>query len=99
MSSEPKAESVSPNSESPKSPVTASSRAKADTTRQATPTQKAASPPPPAAPPKVDYATDLFNMLSMEPTPEKAPEPSSSTSIPSVEANSWAEFQCKFSFS
>ncbi|KAF3320979.1 ADP-ribosylation factor GTPase-activating protein AGD5 [Carex littledalei] len=90
--SEPKAESVSPNSESPKSPVTAYSPTKADTTAQVTPAQKTTSPLAPVAPPKVDYATDLFNMLSMEPTPEKAPEPSS-TSSPSVEANSWAEFQ------
>lgn len=96
VSSETKAESVSPHSESPKSPVTAYSPTKAFRTAQVTPAQKTASPPPPppppVAPPKVDYATDLFNMLSMEPTPEKAPEPSS-TSSPSVEANSWAEFQ------
>lgn len=87
---------MSPNSESPKSPVTAYSPTKADTTAQVTPAQKTTSPLAPVAPPKVDYATDLFNMLSMKPTPEKAPEPSS-TSSPSVEANSWAEFQCKFS--
>ncbi|KAJ3670264.1 hypothetical protein LUZ60_010588 [Juncus effusus] len=37
-----------------------------------------------APPPKVDYATDLFNMLSFD---EKVPESSSN------DANSWAEFQ------
>jgi hypothetical protein len=77
--------------------VAASSPTKADTKVQATATQKAADPPPPAAPPKVDYATDLFNMLSME-TVEKVPEPSPSTSCPSAGANSWAEIQCKLSF-
>lgn len=87
---------MSPNSESPKSPVTGYSPTKADTRAQVTSAQKTASPPAPVAPPNVDYATDLFNMLSMEPTPDKAPEPSS-TSSPSIEANSWAEFQCKFS--
>ncbi|KAJ3705086.1 hypothetical protein LUZ61_008791 [Rhynchospora tenuis] len=92
VTSESKAESVSPNSESPKSPATASSPTKAEKASQAAPAQKTASSPPPAAPPKVDYATDLFNMLSMEPTPEKAPESSSATTS-SAEANSWAEFQ------
>jgi hypothetical protein len=78
--------------------VAACSPTKADTKAQATATQKAANPPPPAAPSKVDYATDLFNMLSMEPTAEKAPERHPSTSSPSAAANSWAEFQCKLSF-
>lgn len=42
-----------------------------------------------APPPKVDYATDLFNMLSMDGTTEKESESSSN------DDNAWDGFQCK----
>lgn len=40
------------------------------------------------SPPKVDYATDLFDMLSMDGSGEKA-------AGASEDDNSWAGFQCK----
>jgi stromal membrane-associated protein len=43
-----------------------------------------------APPPKVDYATDLFDMLSMDGPTEKEPESSSN------DDNAWDGFQCKF---
>jgi stromal membrane-associated protein len=43
-----------------------------------------------APPPKVDYATDLFNMLSMDGTTEKESESSSN------DDNAWDGFQCEF---
>jgi stromal membrane-associated protein len=42
-----------------------------------------------APPPKVDYATDLFNMLSMDGTTEKESESSPN------DDNAWDGFQCK----
>ena len=52
-------------------------------------------PQPPSAPvaappPKVDYATDLFSMLSMDGPSENGIESSS------ADDNSWAGFQCKW---
>lgn len=43
-----------------------------------------------AAPPKVDYATDLFSMLSVNEHSENALESSP------TDDNSWAGFQCKY---
>ena len=54
---------------------------------EASPPKVDAAPPPP---PKVDYATDLFNMLSMDGPSGNQPGPSSSND------NGWAGFQCKF---
>lgn len=48
----------------------------------------AASPLPAAPPQKVDYATDLFNMLSMDGPNENGSETAS------TDDNSWAGFQC-----
>lgn len=51
-------------------------------------TKQVANPSSAASPPKVDFATDLFNMLSMD----------DSSEIPSESANNddnaWAGFQC-----
>lgn len=41
-----------------------------------------------SSPPKVDYATDLFNMLSMD-----GPSENGSEAAP-ADDNSWAGFQC-----
>ena len=41
-----------------------------------------------APPPKVDYATDLFNMLSMDDPTENGSEAAS------IDDNAWAGFQC-----
>lgn len=43
-------------------------------------------------PPKVDYATDLFNMLSMDVPKENGSESASTT----TDDNLWAGFQCMF---
>jgi len=43
-------------------------------------------------PPKVDYATDLFNMLSMDVPNENGSESPSRT----TDDNLWAGFQCMF---
>lgn len=42
--------------------------------------------------PKVDYATDLFNMLSMDDGPSENGSETASAS----DDNSWAGFQCMF---
>lgn len=44
---------------------------------------------PNISPPKVDYATDLFNMLSMGGPSQNVSESSS------LDGNAWAGFQCK----
>ena len=45
---------------------------------------------PASEPPKVDFATDLFNMLSMD-------EPTANTSEAApADDNSWAGFQCMY---
>lgn len=44
---------------------------------------------PIASPPKVDFATDLFNMLSMD-------GPSENGSDTCHDDNAWAGFQCMF---
>lgn len=54
---------------------------------QAPVAKKAAESAPATTPPKVDYATDLFNMLSMD-------GPNENGSETAVEDNSWAGFQC-----
>lgn len=41
------------------------------------------------SPPAVDFATDLFNMLSVDGPSENASE------SPSLDDNAWAGFQCK----
>ncbi|KAM7252081.1 hypothetical protein ACFE04_023964 [Oxalis oulophora] len=47
----------------------------------------------PSDPPKVDFATDLFNLLSMDDGPtENATEPQTT----STDDNSWAGFQCYY---
>lgn len=77
-SSGSKAEPAIPKADSPQAPETSpvnSTPPKVNTT--------------PAPAPKVDYATDLFNMLSMDVTNEKGSESSSN------DDNGWAEFQCK----
>ena len=43
-----------------------------------------------ASPPKVDYAMDLFNMLSMD-TPSE-----NGSGAASADDNSWAGFQCMY---
>lgn len=45
-------------------------------------------------PPKVDFATDLFDMLSMDDPNEKGPDPADATAD---DDNNWAGFQCMFS--
>nr|CAD1819337.1 unnamed protein product [Ananas comosus var. bracteatus] len=75
-SSGSKAEPAIPKADSPQAPETSpvnSTPPKVNTT--------------PAPAPKVDYATDLFNMLSMDVTNEKGSESSSN------DDNGWAEFQ------
>lgn len=42
--------------------------------------------------PKVDYATDLFDMLSMDDPSEKSSGPADAT----ADDNNWAGFQCMF---
>lgn len=44
------------------------------------------------SPPKVDFATDLFDMLSMDDPSEKGSEAAGATS----DDNNWAGFQCMF---
>ncbi|XP_073005526.1 ADP-ribosylation factor GTPase-activating protein AGD5-like [Typha latifolia] len=78
VSSESKAEPATPKADSPQSPETAP--AKIDTTPL-----KVDSPPVP--PPVVDYATDLFNMLSMDVTSDKRPGSSSN------DDGAWAGFK------
>lgn len=58
------------------------------TVPQAEVTKQAAETAPVASPPKVDYATDLFNMLSMDGPSEN------STEAATADDNSWAGFQC-----
>lgn len=48
------------------------------------------STPVDAPPPKVDYATDLFSMLSVNEHSDNVLESSS------TDDNSWAGFQCKY---
>ena len=48
---------------------------------------------PVATPPKVDYATDLFNMLSLDGPNENGSEAAS------ADDNAWAGFQCTYLFS
>jgi|UniRef100_A0ACD5YWX5 stromal membrane-associated protein len=78
-SPQPKAELPVPKVASP--PQSAKSPAKVD----ATPIK--VHQPSVAPPPKVDYATDLFDMLSMDGPTEKEPEPSSN------DDNAWDGFQ------
>lgn len=54
-------------------------------------TKNAATAIPPASAPKVDFATDLFNMLSVDSPSENGSEPASN------DDNGWAGFQCKLS--
>ncbi|KAK9269517.1 hypothetical protein L1049_001293 [Liquidambar formosana] len=54
---------------------------------QAEPTKQAADTTPTTSPPKVDYATDLFNMLSVHGPSENGSESAS------ADDNSWAGFQ------
>ena len=61
--------------------------------RQPEVTKPAADTTPVATPPKVDYATDLFNMLSMD-----GPSENGSEAV-SADDNSWAGFQCMYLFS
>jgi stromal membrane-associated protein len=79
-SPKPKVEPSVPKVVSPPQP--GKSPAKVDTT--ASKVEK----PVVAPPPKVDFATDLFNMLSMDETTE---ESESSTN----DDNAWDGFQCK----
>ena len=51
-------------------------------------TKQAADTAPAAIPPKVDFATDLFNMLSMDGPSENGLEAAP------ADDNSWAGFQC-----
>ena len=43
-------------------------------------------------PPKVDYATDLFNLLSMDGPSENGSE----ATVATTDDNNWAGFQCMF---
>lgn len=56
-------------------------------TETAPPAQPRKQVPEQVSPPKVDYATDLFNMLSMDGSGENA-------TIASGDDNTWAGFQC-----
>lgn len=58
------------------------------TVPQAEETKQAAETAPVATPPKVDYAIDLFNMLSMDGPSENR------TEAAHADDNSWAGFQC-----
>ncbi|PON44584.1 Arf GTPase activating protein [Parasponia andersonii] len=58
-----------------------------EATKQAADSTPVAAPLPAATPPKVDYATDLFNMLSMDGPNENGSETASS------DDNAWAGFQ------
>ncbi|KAJ6827322.1 putative ADP-ribosylation factor GTPase-activating protein AGD5 [Iris pallida] len=88
---EAKAEPVLPMADAPQSPETPAKVDKPPPKVEApSPKVEAACPKietPPAPPPKVDYATDLFNMLSMD-CPNGNQSESSST-----DNNSWAGFQ------
>ena len=55
---------------------------------QAESAKQAADSTPLVPPPKVDYATDLFNMLSMDDPTENGSEAAS------ADDNAWAGFQC-----
>lgn len=81
---ESKAEPVLPKADAPQSPETP---AKVDKLPQKVEAPSPKVETPPAPPPKVDYATDLFNMLSMD-CPSGNHSESSST-----DNNSWAGFQ------
>ena len=72
-----KVESVAPQPQAPQ-PL-------AETSKQATDTVK-------NTPPKVDYATYLFNMLSMDGPNENGSEAAGTT----TDDNHWAGFQCMF---
>lgn len=60
---------------------------KTETAPHAEPSKKV---PEKVSPPKVDYATDLFNMLSMDGPGENA------SGAASGDDNTWAGFQCNF---
>lgn len=57
----------------------------AETSKQATDTAQ-------ITPPKVDYATDLFNLLSMDGPNENGSEAAGTP----TDDNHWAGFQCMF---
>ncbi|KAJ6796546.1 putative ADP-ribosylation factor GTPase-activating protein AGD5 [Iris pallida] len=88
---ESKAEPILPKADAPQSPETPAKVDKPQPKVEA-PSPKVEGPcprveTPPAPPPKVDYATDLFNMLSMD-CPSGNQSESSST-----DNNTWAGFQ------
>lgn len=56
-------------------------------------TKQVADTTPVATPLKVDYATDLFNMLSLDGPKENGSEAAS------ADDNAWAGFQCTYLFS
>lgn len=81
---EPKPEPVLPKADPPHSPEKAPAKLEASPKVETSPPKVEAQPP---VPPKIDYATDLFNMLSMGgPTVN---QPASS----SIDDNAWAGFQ------
>ena len=57
----------------------------------ATPSSAPVASPPAPTPPKVDYATDLFNMLSMDGSNENGSEAASAD-----DNADWAGFQCMY---
>ena len=58
--------------------------------QQAEATKQTTNDAPAVSPPKVDYATDLFNMLSFD-----GPSDDGSAAV-STDDSSWAGFQCMF---
>ncbi|ONK75983.1 uncharacterized protein A4U43_C03F22610 [Asparagus officinalis] len=82
--SEPKPVPVLPKADHPQSPEVTPAKVEASPPKvEPSPPKVDASPPPP----KVDYATDLFNMLSMDGPSSNQPESSPS------DDNAWAGFQ------
>jgi len=78
---------VLPKKDPPQSPEIAPVKSEASSLKVETSPPKVDAAPRP--PPKVDYAIDLFNMLSMDGPSGHQPGPSSS------DDNSWAGFQSK----
>ncbi|RZB77053.1 ADP-ribosylation factor GTPase-activating protein AGD5 isoform C [Glycine soja] len=75
-------EKVEPVAPQPRAPSPPASQPQAETSKQATDTVQ-------NIPPKVDYATDLFNMLSMDGPNENGSEAAGTT----TDDNHWAGFQ------
>jgi len=72
---------VLPKADPPESPETGPAKTEASPPKvETSPPELDAAPPPP---PKVDYATDLFNMLSMDGPSGNQPGPSSSHGLDS----------------